>query len=195
VDITTFLKSINPFDLLVVLGLMAMFILGFIQGAVRRLLGIASIVFSFLVASQLRGPFGDFLVQNWTQYPDEYSRMLAFGSVFLAATLGFTIALQVFYKVVPLFQKYPAVDELLGGVLGVLQGLIIIGAVIMILDPFYQLPGIPAFNGEMGVLRSIHEALDNSGTAALFREHLVPGFLAVAGPLMPDAVKAVFPTG
>jgi len=194
VDIQTFLRSFDAFDLLIVLALMAFFILGFIQGTIRRLLGIASIVFSFLVAAQLRDPFGDFLATNWTHFPDEYSRMLAMGSVFLAGCIGFTIALQVFYKVVPLFEKYPVVDELLGGLLGVIQGLVIIACVIMIFDPFYRLPiGAAAFNGEMGILRTIFEAYDTSGTAALFRNNIIPGVIAVIGALIPQGVKDVFP--
>lgn len=194
-DIQTFLRSFNTFDLLIVLVLMGLFILGFIQGTVRRLLGIASIIFSFLVAAQLREPLGNFLAENWTQFPDEYSRMIAMGSVFVAATIGFTIALQVFYKVVPLFQKYPVVDEVLGGTLGVLQGLILIGCVIMVLDPFYRLQGAPKFNGEMGILRTIFEAYDQSGTANIFRSQVIPGVIAVIGALIPQDVKDVFPSG
>ncbi len=90
----------------------AMFILGFMQGIIRRLLGIASILLSLLIASQLRGPFGDFLSENWTQYTPEYDHMLAFGAVFLAGTVGSTIALQLFFKPIPLFAKYPMVDEI-----------------------------------------------------------------------------------
>ena len=194
-DIQTFLRSFNTFDLLIVLALMAMFILGFIQGTVRRLLGIGSIIFSFLVAAQLRGPLGDFLAQNWTQFPEQYSRMIAMGSVFVAATLGFTIALQVFYKVVPLFQKYPVVDEILGGTLGVIQGLVIIGCVIMILDPFYRLQSAPKFSGEMGLLRTIFEAYDQSGTANVLRTQIIPGVIAIIGALIPQDVKDVFPSG
>lgn len=194
-DIQTFLRSFNTFDLLIILGLMGLFILGFIQGTVRRLLGIASIIFSFLVAAQLREPLGDFLATNWTQFPEDYSRMIAMGSVFVAATLGFTIALQVFYKVVPLFQKYPVVDELLGGTLGVIQGLVLIGCVIMVLDPFYRLEGAPKFNGEMGILRTIFDAYDQSGTANLFRTQIIPGVIAVIGLLIPQGVKDVFPSG
>ena len=192
-DIQTFLRSFNTFDLLIVLALMALFILGFVQGTVRRLLGIASILFSFLVAAQLREPFGDFLAENWTQFPEDYSRMVAMGSVFLAGTIGFTIGLQVFYRVVPLFSKYPVVDEILGGILGVVQGFVLIGCVIMILDPFYRLQGIPKFNGEMGILRTIFEAYDQSGTANIFRSQVIPGVIAVIGALIPQGIKDVFP--
>ena len=193
-DVQAFLSSFRTFDLLVVLALMALFILGFIQGTVRRLLGIASILFSFLVAAQLREPFGDFLAENWTQFPEQYSRMIAMGSVFLAGTIGFTIAIQVFYKVVPLFVRFPVVDEVLGGTLGVLQGLIIIGCAIMILDPFYRLQGLPRFNGEMGFLRSLFEAYDDSSTAGIFRSQVIPGVIAAIGALIPQGVKDVFPS-
>ena len=192
-DIQAFIRSLNPFDLLVVLGLMAFFILGFIQGTIRRLLGIASIVFSFLVAAQLQGPFGDFLVANWTTFPEAYSRMIAMGSVFLAATLGFTVAIQIFYKVVPLFEKYPVVDEVLGGILGVLQGAIVIGALIMIVDPFYRLPvASRTFNGEMAVIRSLFDAYDGSQTAVVYRSQIIPAVIAVVGALIPQGVKDVF---
>jgi uncharacterized membrane protein required for colicin V production len=193
VDIEGFLQSISTFDLLVAFGLGVFFILGFIQGIVRRLLGIASILFSFFVAALLRPTLGDFLVTNWNTFPPEYSKTIAFGTVFVAASIAFTIAIQVFYKPVPLFPRYPVADEILGGLLGVLQGLIIIGAIIVILDPFYQLPGNKAFVGEVGLLRSFHELLDPSATASFFRDHLIPGFFAFFGALFPDDVRAVFP--
>lgn len=195
-DPVAFLRSINAFDLLFVLALMALFILGFIQGTVRRLLGIASILFSFLVAAQLREPFGDFLAENWTQFPDSYSRMIAMGSVFVALVVGFTIAIQVFYKVVPLFEKYPVVDEVLGGSLGVLQGIILFACVIMVLDPYYRLASSgQAINGEMAILRTLFEAYDGSGSANILRDQVIPGVIAVIGFLIPQGVKDVFPGG
>ncbi|MDQ2964786.1 MAG: CvpA family protein, partial [Chloroflexota bacterium] len=129
-DIAEILRSIDPFDLLVLLILAALFILGYIQGTIRRLLGIASLLFSFLLAANLRGPLGDFLVENWTQFPPEYSRMVGFGTLFVAASLAFSLVIQAFYRRVPLFDKYTVVDELLGGLLGILQGVILLGAMI-----------------------------------------------------------------
>ena len=69
---TEFLKSINLFDVLVLVTLFAMFILGFIQGVIRRVVGILSIVFSFFLAAQLQVPLGSFLGDNWHQFPREY---------------------------------------------------------------------------------------------------------------------------
>ena len=91
-----------------------------------------------------------------------------------------------------LFQRYPIVDELLGGFLGLVQGAIIIGAVILILDPFYGL-AYELFRDEAAILRSLHQAYDTSLTADIFRDQLLPGFIALFGALIPDAVEAAFP--
>ena len=89
-----------------------MFVLGFFQGTIRRLLGLASMLFSFLFAANLRAPLGDFLAANWNQFPDEYAVMLGFGIVFMAATIAFTLVIQGFYKHQPLFEKATFVDEI-----------------------------------------------------------------------------------
>jgi membrane protein required for colicin V production len=192
VNVAEFLRSLNVFDILVVLVMFAFFIVGYIQGTIRRLLGIASIVFSFLVAANLRDPLGGFFAANWTQFPDEYSYMLAFGLVFGVAVVGFSITIQAFYTKVDLFEKYPSIDEVRGGLLGVLQGMIILGAIIVILDSFFLLPGIAPSAGEIPALRELFKTVDPSGTAVLYRDSLIPAFFAVFGLLLPDGVKAVY---
>ena len=57
-NIGEFITSINRFDLLVVLFLGGMFVLGFVQGTIRRLLGLAAMLFSFLLAANLRDSLG-----------------------------------------------------------------------------------------------------------------------------------------
>jgi uncharacterized membrane protein required for colicin V production len=192
VNIAEFLRSINLFDLFIVLVLFGMFILGFIQGTIRRLLGIASILFSFLLAAQLQGPLGDFLARNWTQFEPQYAVMVGFGTVFVAASIAFTLVIQAYYTKLPLFEKYTLVDEVLGGLLGVLQGALIIGAVIVILDSFFIVPGLPKRDTELPLLRDIFNAYTNSGTAVLFRETLIPAFFAVFGFIIPDKLKILF---
>ena len=192
-NVAQFLRSVNAFDLLVVLIMFAMFILGFIQGTIRRLLGIASILFSFLLAANLREPLGNFLAQNWTQFPPEYAIMVGFGTLFVASAVAFTLFIQTFYRKVSLFEKYTVLDELLGGTLGVVQGMLMLGAVLIILDSFFQIPGIRPVSTELPFLRELHNAYTSSGTAVLYRQTLVPGFLAVTGLFMPDALRAMFP--
>jgi uncharacterized membrane protein required for colicin V production len=195
VDVAEFLRSIDPFDLLVVLVFAALFILGYIQGAIRRLLGIASLLFSFLLAANLRDPLGDFLAPNWSQFPGEYSQMVGFGTAFVAASLAFSLVIQAFYKRVPLFDKYTIVDELLGGLLGIVQGVILIGAMIIILDSFFRIPGIAPRSTELPFLRELYGAYDGSITADIFRGTLIPAFLAITGPLIPNDLRSYFPGG
>lgn len=191
-EIVDAIRSLNVFDLLVVLFLFAMFVLGFMQGIIRRLLGIASILFSFLVATQAREPVGSFLASNWYYHPD-YSYMVGYLAMFAAGAIAFTVLLQAYYKSQQVFPEHETVEEVLGGALGVLQGLIFITALIMILDPFFQLSGIPSSANEFPFIRSFHEALSPSATAAIFRQDIIPTILSVGGGFFPDSVRAVFP--
>jgi membrane protein required for colicin V production len=189
VNVAEFLRSLNVFDLVVVLVMFAFFIVGYIQGTIRRLLGIASILFSFLLAANLRDPLGGFFAANWTQFGAEYSYLIAFGVVFAIAVVGFSLTIQTFYTKVELFEKYPVVDEILGGVLGILQGMIILGAIIAILDSFFLVPGIPPDSDELPFLRALFDALNPSGAALLYRDTLLPAFFAVFGPLLPEVIR------
>lgn len=191
-EIIDAIRNFNVFDLLVVLFLFAMFILGFMQGVIRRLLGIASILFSFLVATQAREPVGSFLASNWYYHP-EYSYMIGYAAMFAAGSIAFTLVLQAYYKSQQLFPDHETVEEVVGGALGILQGLIFIAAIIMILDPFFQLSGIPASANEFPFIRSFHEALSPSATAAIFRQDIIPTILSVAGWIFPASVRVVFP--
>ena len=58
-DLGEFLGGISTVDLLLFLYFMAFFVLGFAQGTIRRLIGIASILFSFLFAANIAEPLGD----------------------------------------------------------------------------------------------------------------------------------------
>jgi len=192
VNIGDLLGSINRFDLLVVLFLFGMFVLGFIQGTIRRVLGLASMLFSFLFAANLRAPLGGYLAANWNQFPDEYAIMLGFLIVFVAASIAFTLIIQGFYHKQQLFQKTTFLDEAIGGVLGIVQGMFLIGALLIITDTFFRIPTISESNQELKFIRDWWEFANTSGTAELFRSRLIPGFIGVFGLLIPSEVQAFF---
>ena len=89
--------NFNRFDLLFLLFLFGMFVLGFMQGTIRRLLGLGSMAFSFLFAASLTNVVGPFLADNWNQFPNEYAVMLGFLIVFVAANIAFSLIIQGFY--------------------------------------------------------------------------------------------------
>lgn len=188
------MEQIKPFDLVIALALLAMFVVGYAQGVIRRLLGIGAIVFSLILASQLRAPLGAYLAEQWTGIDESYSHMVAFGAVFLAAAVTLSIGIQITYRPAPLFQKYPVLDEILGGLLGVLQGIIILVALFLILDPHYNRPEVQqqVGFGEFTLLRDLHGLLDDTLTAQIVRGTIIPAILAVIGALFPQDIRDAF---
>ena len=188
-DLGSFLGGIDTIDLLIFLYLMAFFVLGFAQGTIRRLIGIASILFSFLFAANIAEPLGGYLGNNWTQFSKEYSVMLGFATVFVASSVAFALVAQGLYKTQPLFQKARFADELIGGLLGLVQACLIFGAVLVILDSFFRIPGIAPDPEEIHFLRDFWNALDGSKAAVIFREALIPAFFTLTGFLVPDWIE------
>jgi uncharacterized membrane protein required for colicin V production len=191
-NIVETITGIAPFDWFATALVVLMFVLGYAQGAIRRLLGIASITFSFLLAAQLRDPFGSFLASSWTQWPREYDFMLGFGFLFVVASVAFAIVAQAFYKHAPISARYPLLDELVGGFLGIVEALLMIGVVIVILDSFFRTQ-VTIGDNQIRFLKDLYGAVNASGTARFFREALIPVFVAIVGPLLPADIRALFP--
>jgi uncharacterized membrane protein required for colicin V production len=189
VNVGETILNFNRFDLLFLLFLFGMFVLGFMQGTIRRLLGLGAMAFSFLFAANLTSVVGPFLAENWNQFPDEYAVMLGFLIVFVAANIAFSLIIQGFYHRQPLFAKYTFVDEVLGGILGVVQGAFLVGCLIVILDSYFLIPGAPQSGGELPFLRGFFDFYTTSGTAELFRTQLIPGFFNIFGILIPDNIQ------
>ena len=189
-DIVGFIHSLNLFDLVIVFVFAVSFILGFIQGTLRRLLGLASILFSFLLAANLRDIVGGFFAQNWHQFSSEYSHMVGFGLVFVVGTVGFSLVIQGLYKHQPLFSKATAVDEVLGGVLGVVQAMLLLGCTIVILDSFFRLPIVQS-DGELILLRGLWTAIDGSGIVHVYRDVLIPGMYTILGVFIPADIRSL----
>ena len=101
---------------------------------------------------------------------------------------------QGFYKPQPLFQKARFADEIIGGILGVIEAAIIFGAMLVILDSFFQIPGLPDNPNELPFLREIWTAIDPTQTAAIFRDTIIPAFFMLTGFLVPDSLEAGYPS-
>jgi uncharacterized membrane protein required for colicin V production len=193
VNLGEFLGGIGTVDLLIVLYFIGFFVLGFAQGTLRRLIGIGSILFSFLFAANLLPSLGAFLADHWTQYPRPYSYMIGFGAVFAASSVALALITQSYYKPQQLFKKARFADEILGGVLGLIQAALIFGVVLVILDTYFLLPNAPQFQGELPLLRDFWGGLDHTQFAILFRNTLIPATFAVIGLFIPDTIKAAYP--
>jgi uncharacterized membrane protein required for colicin V production len=192
VDIVGFIKSLNLFDLVVILLLVGMFVLGFIQGAIRRVVGILCMTFAFFIAAQLSVPVGKFLAENWTYYPTRYSVMIGFLVLFVAAVVALFLIVQGTYQKTQLFARHPVIDEVLGGVLGVVQGLLLLMFLTIILDQYFLFAPTAAKSTELPFLRPIWEALNVSGIGAALHQTVIPNFLGLVGLLVPDYIEAPY---
>jgi uncharacterized membrane protein required for colicin V production len=196
VDLRDWLASINVVDILVVLFLFGMFILGWAQGAIRRLIGILTITFSFFLAMQLNAFWlGSFLEQNWTQYPPEYSNMIGYLVIFLAACVAFFLVVQGTYTKAEVFAKHPIVDEILGGILGVVQGALFLLFVVIILDQAFLSPSTRPDADELPFLRDIWTAINGSQTGAILHQNVIPAFLGIVSFLIPESVRQLYGIG
>lgn len=188
-DFGEFIANLTTFDLLVFLFFFGFFVLGFAQGTIRRVLGLASVIFSFLFAANVRQPLGSFLASNWTQFPDEYAYMLGFLIVFIAGTIGFTVTIQGFYKTQPLFEKARFADELLGALLGLLQAVLFFSIAIVILDSFFLVPGVPQSPNELHFIRDFWNAMNDAEVTVFFRQEVLPIFFAILGIFIPAEIE------
>ena len=119
--------------------------------------------------------------------------MIGFVTVFVASAIAFALVTQGFYKPQPLFQKARFADEIIGGLLGLLEAAIILGAFIIILDSFFRIPGIPQDPQELPFLRDIWSALDGAKITEVFRNTLIPAFFVLTGLFVPDNIEADYP--
>ena len=188
-----FLGGIGTVDLLIVLYFIGFFVLGFAQGTIRRVIGLGSVLFSFLLAANLADPLGQFLGDHWTQFPRPYSYMLGFGILFSVSVIALALISQSYYKPQQLFKKARFADEILGGVLGLFEAALIFAAVLIILDSFFRIPGIPRSPGELPFLRDFWGGLDHTQFAAVFRNTVIPVVFFVIGLFIPDNLKAAYP--
>ena len=191
-DVVGFIQSLNLFDLMVVVFLFAMFILGYVQGAVRRVVGTLSIVFSFFLAANLSVPLGEFLISNWTNYPEEYSMMLGFLTLFVAGVVAFFLVVQGTYTKTEIFARHPVIDEFLGGVLGVAQGLLFLMFLTIVLDQYFLYAPSGGQVSELPFLRPFWTALNESSFGNLLHQTVIPNFIALTGFLIPDYIEALY---
>ncbi len=146
-----------------------------------------------MLAAQIRGPLGDFLIGNWTQFPAEYSRMLAFGLVFAVISIAFTIVIENVYERSPILPRFPALDPVLGAILGVVEAGIAIGCAFLILDSYFRDVGTIVRPNELLFIRDFAHAMDVSQTAQIYRHDLIPGFFVILGGFIPEDIRALFP--
>lgn len=187
-DIPGAIRSAPVVDLVILGGLALFFFLGVMQGAIRRLIGIGSMLVAFLVAGNLRGPFGNFLADNWTQFNRDYNKLLAFVIVFVVVAVIASIVTQGFYKRTDISAEHPILDDIIGGLLGLLQGALLLLYVVIIMNS-YILPA--AGSGDLSYLRDAQDMIVNQSHIAIWlNDHVAPVFVHIVAILLPTELTS-----
>lgn len=191
-DLGAFFDSLGPFDLFAFVVLLVGFVTGFIVSPIRRLLGvgIATLVTAFAI--NLRGPVGGWLSQYWTQDSLLYTQLLAglisFGFLYVTATL----LVQIYVKPMTLLPGRAFVNEIIGGIAGVAEAAIVLGALIILCDSYFRvLSSAPSAN-ELPLLRTFFHGYDDSLTGSVYRNGLIPAFMSVFGWLLPAGARDLY---
>jgi membrane protein required for colicin V production len=181
--------ALNLTDVVLLILLLVSFVLGYFQGTIRQLLGIAAWLVAFLISASLSHGVGDWLSRYWTQLPVGYSAMIAFLLVFVFLMVVFNILMTMFYKRTPIHSRLTVLDEIIGGFLGAGLYLLILATILIILDSVYGRGAVGAT--DVRWMRDLHRVLIESNVGRFLLESLIPGLLAIFGPILPSEVRDV----
>lgn len=177
-------------DVALVVLLAAGFLLGMLRGAVRQLIVLGAWLVTFMVSAHMRSPIGDWIAGQAPQYSRAHVDMLAFIAVFLVLFAIAVLIIEIGGTTIHLAQRV-AVDEVLGGFLSLGATLLAIAAVAIALDSYYLL-GPPPGVDELGLVHQLHLAFERSAIIGFLHDSLIPGLMALFGPLLPADIRAVY---
>jgi uncharacterized membrane protein required for colicin V production len=167
---------------------------GFRSGFLRRLAGLAFLGISFVAGAYLRGPVGALVTSFFPQIPAQYAEMVGYSVSFSALLIVFNLFSSKILSRLATGGLSKVMDKVLGVAFGGLEAVLIISAGIVILhtytDPSIGLPGIV----DLGFLRDIRVAVDESTVGKLLEDTTVPLVLLVLGPLLPKDISSIVPT-
>lgn len=122
----------NYIDLAIILAFFIGFILGFKDGLVRKLIGLAGLLIALYLAVILSGPFGK-AIENGFDIEYYLAEMIAGVLIFLSIILLFSIIKRMVH---PYDKVNNFINQLLGGIVGSLQMLFFISALLYLLSVF-----------------------------------------------------------
>ena len=177
-------------DVALLILLAAGFLLGVLRGAVRQLIVLGAWLVTFIVAAYLRPTVGDWIALNAGEYSRAHVDMLAFAGSFLVLLTLAVLVIEIGGRTVQLTQRV-AVDEILGGFLALGATILVIGSFAIIFDTYYA-TGPSLANAELDIARQLNAAFGRSAIIRAMHDSLIPGLVALLGPVLPPDIRAVY---
>ena len=169
---------------------------GLRTGLIHRLAGLAFLAISLVAGAYLRGPFGSLATTFFPNIPADYAGLVGYAFAFPVVLGILHLVSYRFLKGQHMGGMTAGVDKGLGALFGFLEGVLILSAIVVILDTYFQTfststghrPGIDVFQG-------LAAQFNASVTVHILRDTSVPLVLAILGPLLPTDIKSLIPSG
>jgi uncharacterized membrane protein required for colicin V production len=168
---------------------------GWRSGFLRRLLGIVFMVIAFVLAAYFRYGVGTVASSFFKNIPPDYADLVGYVIAFPAILAILHLASHFLLRKVAVKGITRELDAALGAILGGVEAILIISAVIVIVDTYFGTSSTLGKTFPPGYLKELTQALNSSTTVQLLRGSTVPLVLAVLGPLLPKDVGTIFPGG
>jgi uncharacterized membrane protein required for colicin V production len=175
-------------DILLLLIVAGAFLFGFFWGVIRGLLGLAGFFIVFVLSAYVSQPVGDFLAQQWTQYPASYDHMLANLLVFAVFYTLTLVAITLGTRGTHDLSRFRLVDDVLGALLGASLAVLSVAAVTAILRTFYG-PFAPPSGQGAEWTANVYRALLGSTFGGQISDSVVPAIVALIGGLLPADIR------
>ena len=146
----------NFVDLILLIGLCWMVFRGCRTGLVRGLIGLASFILAYGLGLSYGGAVSEWISGD-SAGAGHGPALLGFACVFLATLIACYLLgrmLQAMLKATP----FGVVDTLCGGILGLAQGLLLLGLLILLLRAYSPHPGVTAYMDDARLTRHVQQA-------------------------------------
>jgi uncharacterized membrane protein required for colicin V production len=182
-------------DLVLLAFIGGMALAGWRSGFLRRLIGLAFMVVSFVAGAYLRVPAGAIVHGVLPKIPEPYAELVGYSVAFPVVLVVLNLFAKPILSRVPQHGLSRATDKALGGVLGFVEAVLIASAGIVILHAFSTSgSGLPSTFVETGFLKDIRTQVDTSTIGGILEQTTVPIVLLLLGPLLPKDIRDVVPT-
>ena len=168
---------------------------GLRTGLLRRLLGLAFMALAFVLGAYLREPIGGIVTSIFPNIPSDYAGLVGYTVAFPLILGAAHLIAHPFVKGKHLGSVSHRVDQVLGGIFGGVEAVLLISAVVVILDTYFGVNGTGGHTPGLTVFTQFRALFDGSTTVHLLRDSTVPLVETVLGPLLPKDISTLLPTG
>ncbi len=184
----------------VLVGLIGVFIVGGLKsGFVKRVIGLLFVLIAFLASAYLRYPIGWIASAVAKDIPPDYANLIGSTIAFPLVLGGLHFGSRAVLNRLRIEGLSKGIDSALGAVLGGIEAVLILSALIVVVDAYYSPNAVSAAGTQAGTLKEVATAFNRSETVRLLRDTTVPVVVTILGPILPKdlhtLVPAAFPTG